>query len=404
MNRSKQFIFLLVLIFSLTSFTYADTLKYGSGGAEVTKLQQRLKQLGYFKADITGYYGSLTQAAVKKFQAARGISTTGTVGPQTTKALSSAGTSSKGTTAKATTAAEKEMLKKVQDILKKMGLYKGKTDGINGSMTKSAIKAFQKKYGMKATGTLDKDTQTKVLNHFTVSTASSRSGSSSDGQAFRAEAVNADAQETQVISETAEEAADAAAALEDTQAPEGEEQGEQTETNEDKEPSESETKGKIETLDWWTHANKVFARGTTAKVIDVRTGKSFYIKRTYGGNHADCEALTKEDTEIIKEIWGGFSWNRRPVLVEIKGRYLAASMSGMPHAGLDNKPANITVSSRSEGYGRGVNLDTVKGNGMNGHFDVHFKNSRTHGTNRVDPAHQKAIKEAAAAKLDALIK
>lgn len=400
MNRSKQLIFLLVLVFSLTSFTYADTLKYGSSGAEVTKLQQRLKQLGYFKADNTGYYGSLTQSAVKKFQAAKGISTTGTVGPQTSKALSAAGASSKSTVSKGTSAAEKEKLKKVQDILKKMGLYKGKSDGLNGSMTKSAVKAFQQKYGMKVTGTLDKETEAKVINHFASSTVSSRSGSTSNGQAFRAEAVNTDPQETQVMSAAAEEDV----ALEDVQAPEGEEQGEQAETNEDKAPEEPEVKGKIETLDWWTQANKVFARGTTAKVIDVRTGKSFYIKRTYGGNHADCEALTKEDTEMIKEIWGGFSWSRRPILVEVNGRYLAASMSGMPHAGLDGKPANITVSGRSEGYGRGVNLDTVKGNGMNGHFDVHFKNSRTHGTNRVDPAHQKAIKEAAAVKLDALIK
>lgn len=401
MNRSKQLIFLLVLIFSLTSFTYADTLKYGSSGAEITKLQQRLKQLGYFKADITGYYGDLTRSAVKKFQASKGISTTGTVGPQTTKALSTAGTSSKGTIAKSTSAAEKEKLKKIQDILKKAGFYKGKTDGINGTLTKAAVKAYQKKYSMKATGALDKATEAKILNQFTVATASSRSGSSSSRQVSMAEAVNTEPQESQVMSVAAEE--DKEPVLEDAQAPD-EEQDEQTQTNEEEKPAEPEVKGKIETLDWWTQANKVFARGTTAKVIDVRTGKSFYIKRTYGGNHADCEALTKEDTETIREIWGGFSWSRRPVLVEIKGRYLAASMSGMPHAGLDSKPANITVSGRSEGYGRGVNLDAVKGNGMDGHFDVHFKNSRTHGTNRVDPAHQKAIKEAAGAKLDTLIK
>jgi hypothetical protein len=166
------------------------------------------------------------------------------------------------------------------------------------------------------------------------------------------------------------------------------------------ETEKAESNGKIEVLDWWTEANKVFARGSVAKVIDVRTGKSFNIKRTYGGNHADCETLTKEDTKIMKEIWGGsFNWSRRPVIIEINGRYLAASMAGMPHAGLDSKPVNSIVSSRSGGFGRGTNLDTVKNNNMDGHFDVHFKNSRTHGSNRVDPAHQNAIKEAAAAKL-----
>ena len=429
MKGIKLFIFLLVFVFSITSATFADTLKYGSKGAEVTKLQTQLAKLGYFKGNATGYYGSQTQAAVKKFQAVKGISTTGTVGPQTTKALSAAGTSSRSTTSVEKSTADKETIKKIQEILQKMGLYKGKVDGLYGKMTTTAVKEFQKKYGMKSTGTLDKETETKVVNHYASTATGSRGGSAaSDSQASRAEAVNADKQEAQlmeaaaVTAETAgkaTEAAEAASEFVETviETAEGEGEGETTEPDsaeedsaveedaedaEDaaaEEPAKTDGKKKIELLDWWTAANKVFARGSTAKVIDVRTGKSFYIKRTYGGNHADCETLTKEDTKIMKEIWGGFSWSRRPVIVEIKGRYLAASMAAMPHAGLDNKPTNATVSGRSGGYGRGTNLDAVKNNGMDGHFDIHFKNSRTHGTNKVDSAHQKAIKEAAAAKL-----
>ncbi|MPN47989.1 hypothetical protein SDC9_195593 [bioreactor metagenome] len=98
----------------------------------------------------------------------------------------------------------------------------------------------------------------------------------------------------------------------------------------------------------------------------------------------------------MKEVWGGnWNWARRAVIVETDGRKIAASISGMPHAGLDSKPANVTVSGRSEGYGKGVNLDTIKGNGQDGHFDVHFLNSRTHGTNRVNAAHQQMVKVAA---------
>lgn len=269
MKKIKSFIFLLVLITSLTSAAFADTLKPGSRGAEVTKLQAKLKQLGYFNVIPTGHFGSITEEAVKNFQSDKGLAADGIVGSKTAAALNKIGTSSRSTDSRAESAA--------------------------------ALKA----------------------------------GSNT----------------------------------------------------------------KIEVLDWWKEASKVFARGSNAKVIDVRTGKTFNIKRTYGGNHADCETLTAEDTKIMKEIWGGFSWNRRPVILEIGGRYLAASMAGMPHAGLDSKPANATVSSRSGGYGRGTNLDTVKNNNMDGHFDVHFKNSRTHGSNKVDSAHQKAIKEAAAAKL-----
>ena len=121
--------------------------------------------------------------------------------------------------------------------------------------------------------------------------------------------------------------------------------------------------------------------------------------RTYGRNHADCETLTAEDTKIMKQIWGSqWNWNRRPVIIITGEKRIAASMAGMPHAGLDSKPANVTVSGRSTGYGRGVNLDTIKGNNMDGHFDVHFLNSRTHGTNKVNASHQNAVKQAAGKK------
>lgn len=150
-----------------------------------------------------------------------------------------------------------------------------------------------------------------------------------------------------------------------------------------------------EALDWWKEANSDFPRGAVAVVTDLKTGKSFKVKRTYGTNHADCEAMTLEDTNIIKSIWGGFSWDRRPVIVKINGLRIAASMTAMPHAGVDSKPANATVSNRSGGFGRGVNLDAVKENGMDGHFDIHFLNSRRHNDNQRDPQHQANVMIAA---------
>lgn len=163
-------------------------------------------------------------------------------------------------------------------------------------------------------------------------------------------------------------------------------------------PAQKETapsKGSVELLDWWKQAKNVFKIGTTAVVQDVRTGKTFKIVRTMGSNHADCEAASKADADIIKSIWGGFSWDVRPVIVNVGGRRLAASMSSLPHAGIDSAPAFATVNNRSEGYGKGENLDVVKGNGMNGHFDVHFLNSTRHKDGQVDSRHQAAIKIAA---------
>ncbi len=334
MRRSKLLIFFLVITLSLTSVTFADTMKYGSRGAEVTKLQEQLKKLGYFSGKATGYFGSATKTAVKKFQASKGVAADGIAGNQTSKILFNSGTSSGS-------ALSREQLKKVQTALKNQGLYKGKIDGIFGKLTNSAVKQFQQKNGLSATGTIDAATEAKI-------TALAASAVPSRGAASAAKTA-------------------------------------------------AGKNAKIEMLDWWKEANKVFSIGTTAKVTDVGTGKSFKIVRTYGGNHADCEAATLEDSKIIKSIWGGsWSWSRRPIIIEIDGRRLAASMAAMPHAGVDSQPANKILDKRSQGYGRGYNLDKVKNNGMDGVFDVHFLNSRTHGTNKVDANHQKAVKKAAA--------
>ncbi|QIB26928.1 LysM peptidoglycan-binding domain-containing protein [Caloranaerobacter azorensis] len=151
-----------------------------------------------------------------------------------------------------------------------------------------------------------------------------------------------------------------------------------------------------EYLDWWKGAQYLIPIGAKFKVIDFYTGKSFMAKRTAGTNHADVETLTAYDTKKFKEIWGGsFSWVRRPVIIEYKGRRIAASASGMPHAGNDKAPGGVYTSWRSGGYGGGVNLDYIKNNGMNGHFDIHFLNSTRHKDGKIDEKHQYCIKIAA---------
>ncbi|WP_405736846.1 L,D-transpeptidase family protein [Streptomyces sp. NBC_01537] len=51
----------------------------GSSSAQVRELQARLKQLGHFSPSPTGYYGSVTAAAVRAFQAKHGLTASGTV-------------------------------------------------------------------------------------------------------------------------------------------------------------------------------------------------------------------------------------------------------------------------------------------------------------------------------------
>lgn len=51
----------------------------GDGGDDVRDLQARLKQIGWFNAGVTGFYGNVTTEAVSGFQGKRGIAVTGFV-------------------------------------------------------------------------------------------------------------------------------------------------------------------------------------------------------------------------------------------------------------------------------------------------------------------------------------
>lgn len=68
-------------------FVFTSFLGVGSVGNEVTELQKRLTEIGMYAGPITGRFGALTEAAVKKFQKARGINQAGYVGPSTRAAL-----------------------------------------------------------------------------------------------------------------------------------------------------------------------------------------------------------------------------------------------------------------------------------------------------------------------------
>ncbi len=63
------------------------TLRRGDESARVARLQRRLKELNYFSGNITGYYGSKTQAAVKLFQQTVGIRPTGVATVRTQELL-----------------------------------------------------------------------------------------------------------------------------------------------------------------------------------------------------------------------------------------------------------------------------------------------------------------------------
>lgn len=124
----------------------------------------------------------------------------------------------------------------------------------------------------------------------------------------------------------------------------------------------------------WSDVNKIFPKGSRAVVIDMDTGITFNVQRRGGSSHADAQPLTSEDTAAMKRAYNGqWSWHRRAVIIQLAdGKRIAASMAGMPH-------------------GQGA----IPNNDFDGHFCIHFRDSKTHGSHKVDLAHQMMIWKAA---------
>jgi cell wall-associated NlpC family hydrolase len=65
----------------------SSTLVPGMKGDNVKKLQQRMKDLGYFTGPVTGLYGQMTQDAVKYYQKLNGLLQDGICGKNTYNSL-----------------------------------------------------------------------------------------------------------------------------------------------------------------------------------------------------------------------------------------------------------------------------------------------------------------------------
>jgi hypothetical protein len=132
----------------------------------------------------------------------------------------------------------------------------------------------------------------------------------------------------------------------------------------------------------WNQVKNIFKKLDKARVVDFETGLSFVVQRRAGFNHADVQPLSADDTAAMKAIYGGkWSWQRRAVIVELDGYRIAASMNGMPH-------------------GTGA----IRGNNFNGHFCIHFRDSKTHSGNVDDNLSHLLMVWKAAGKVEEMMK
>jgi peptidoglycan hydrolase-like protein with peptidoglycan-binding domain len=134
-------------------------VKPGDRGSEVTALQQRLKELGYFQANVTGYFGPLTQDAVTRFQQAMGLSPDGIVGGSTQTSLNNRRVQSRSLAVNAGNSSQRlwrlgdrgEEITLIQESLAVAGFAAG-TNGIFDSETQEAVRQFQQARGLAVDG------------------------------------------------------------------------------------------------------------------------------------------------------------------------------------------------------------------------------------------------------------
>lgn len=275
----------------------------------------------------------------------------------------------------------------LQQQLQKMNLFNyNRITGYYGNITKDAVIRFQKQHGLSPDGIVGKNT----YNALSTYDNAKRSGSTSQGVLIRRGSRGGAVSELQQILKSKGYLNDKVDgifgrntenAVKSFQKSSGLKSdgivGKATWAKLKSNTSSSNSRGNdrnnsaVVMLNW-SQVNSIFPRKANARVIDVDTGLSFNIHRYGGTLHADVEPVTAKDTAIMKKAYGGsWSWSRRAVIVEVGGRRIAGSMNGMPHGGQD-----------------------IRSNNFDGQFCIHFLGSRTHGSDRVDAAHQNMIKKA----------
>ena len=287
------------------------TLRRGYTGSDVTKVQNRLKELGYYTGKVDGVYGLGSMAAVKAFQEKNGLTADGLAGTKTFEKLfsssaiaaGSSSSSSGSTSGSSDSSAEitytrlaegskGEEVTAMQRALKSLN-YPLEVDGSYGPTTKAAVKLFQGTNGLSADGVAGQATLSLLYSgNAKAYTGTTVSGSASSGGTVASNA--------------------GAAAM-----------GSFTGRN-----------GKtIQLLHWFDEVKPSLKTGQNLTVYEPDSGITFTLYVMSRGRHADVEPLTADDTAKMMNAWGGEeTWTPKDVYIQLPdGRWTLAVMHNVAH-------------------------------------------------------------------------
>ena len=409
MSRRRLICFLtaLVLAVSLCASALAldsGTLKYGSRGDAVRKLQQALIDQGYLKGSADGVFGNKTENAVRAFQKAKKLKVDGLAGKKTQELLygssgskttstsgststSSSTTSSSSSASSSSTASssgdgslfggnyttirlkdEGARVKTLQSALIRLNYLSGKADGKFGSKTLDAVALFQKENGLSVDGLAGKKTLkaietadkngTKRGSTNSSSTTSSSSSSSNTSSSSSGTAVAIQEESKAAVVSTAGDANSVSSSKTAT-APDG---------------------TALRLLHWFNDIKPTLKGGNQLLVYDPETKISWTLRVHSCGRHCDAEPLTAQDTANMLQAFGGKNtWDQKAVYVKLpSGIWTLGSTHDMPHMS-----------------------GTISTNNFNGHLCVHFLRDMDEAKAN-DPSYGVANQETIRAKWKAL--
>lgn len=87
MNKMLKLFIVMVVFICIMCISVSALSKMGSVGNEVSEIQSRLKEWGYYEGKVDGIFGKETRNAVIKFQKNNGLDADGIVGAKTLAAM-----------------------------------------------------------------------------------------------------------------------------------------------------------------------------------------------------------------------------------------------------------------------------------------------------------------------------
>ena len=151
---------------SSSSSTGYTVLQSGDKNDDVKKLQQKLKDLGYYQGTVDGSFGSGTETAVKAFQRDMALVADGKAGPATQRALYGTNASQENTSVTLELGSEGKAVTNLQYALYELGYYQDKITGVYSQNTHNAVREFQMNNGLTADGRAGKATQDMLYSPY----------------------------------------------------------------------------------------------------------------------------------------------------------------------------------------------------------------------------------------------